>query len=101
MRRCVNGCINTRLINSAFRCCTVKTTPYVKTTSVHTFLFCPSVCDLVAALNHFSYFYEIRCVSSFYKILLSNHEFCENRLLIVIIYLSEFYPTLHTFDQSG
>jgi len=56
--------------------------PYVKTTSVHMSSACPSVCDLVAALNHFSYVYEIRCGSSFYRKLSSQRECCENRLLV-------------------
>ena len=86
MRRCVNGCVNTRLINGAFRRCKVKTMPYVKTTSVHMSSVCPSVCDLIAALNHFSYFYEILCGSSFYRKLSSKREFYENWLLVVIIY---------------
>ena len=72
--------------NSALRCCKVKTVSYVKTTSVHMSSVCPSVCNLVAALNHFLYFYEIRCGSYFYRKLSSEREFCENRLLVVIIY---------------
>ena len=91
MRKSENGFINTCLINSALRLCKVKTTPYAKTTSVltsgHTSSVCPSVCDLVATLNHFSYFYEFRCGSFFTKKKLSSkRKFRENRVLVVIIY---------------